>query len=139
ELEAADLARLAPLPLGKDHQGVARAEQPHGLARGARVAPLDVDGKGAEEADEGAETGDLEEPAPGHVMNGPTDRDGDEGRIGEGLVVGRDDERARGRDVLRAVELEAEVETTEAVEAGAEHVEDGRAHAKSVACAPVLA
>src|SRR3989441_12302283 len=71
-------------------------------------------------------------PPPGHVIDAAADRDRDEHRVGEGLVVGGHDERAPVGDVLGAAQFQAEVEAGHAADERAEGVEDGRAHAPSL-------
>src|SRR5207249_9013939 len=49
--------------------------------------------------------------------------------VGVGLVVRRDDQGSRRRDVLDADQLETEVGAAERVEPGTEEVQDGCVHA----------
>src|SRR3989442_14190837 len=98
-------------------------------SRGPRVRRLDLDGECVEQPDEPPEQGDLEETAPRHVVDAPRDGDRDERRVGVGLVVRRDDQGSRRRDVLDADQLEPEVGAAERVEPGTEEVQDGCVHA----------
>src|SRR2546429_369087 len=128
-LEGLDATVRAPLALGKDHHHLPRLQQPDRLARGPPVGRLDLDGESVEQPDETPEQGDLEETAPRHVVDTPTDADRDERRVGVGLVVRRDDQGSRRRDVLNADQLETEVGAAERVEPGTEEVQDGCVHA----------
>src|SRR3989442_11781495 len=97
-------------------------------SRGPRVGRLDLDGECVEQPDEPPEQGDLEETAPRYVGETPTDGDRDERGVGVSLVIRRDDQGSRRRDVLDADQLETEVGAAERVEPGTEEVQDGRVH-----------
>ena len=83
---------------GKIITHVACREQPHGLAHGRRIGRIDPDGKRPEPPDHPAEDRDLEQPVPGHVVDASPHRDRDERRVGVGLMVRRDDQRAARRE-----------------------------------------
>ena len=123
-LEGAQAAIGGALALRKDHQGLAGLQEPHRLARGPRVAPVDVHREGAQQADEPAEHRDVEEPAPRHVVDGAAHGDGHERRVGVRLVIRHDEEPAVTRDVLGPAELETEVRAADGVNGGTQDVED---------------
>ena len=127
-LEALDSPGAGPLPLGKDHDDVARLEQPDRLPRRRRVGRVDARRKGAQAPDEPVEQGDLEEPVPRHVIDPAPDRDAHERWIGVGLMVRRDDDGPGGGNVLGAGQLETEVGAAEAVKAGPREIQEGRPH-----------
>src|SRR3989442_6973757 len=93
-LETLDATVGASLALGEDHHHLPGLEEPDGLARRPRVGRLNLDGKRAEQTDEWPEEGDLEETAPCHVVDAPTDRNPNEPRISARLGVCRDHQRA---------------------------------------------
>src|SRR2546422_563612 len=130
ETEGAELESLhAPgersFPLGEDHDDVARLEQTDRLAHRRRIGRLHPDRKGPEPPDHPAEHRDLEEPAPGHVVDASADRDRHERRVGISLVVRRDDEGPVGGNVVGARQLENEVGTAEAAKSRASEIDDG--------------
>ena len=119
-----DLPVGRAVALGKHHERLPTLKQAHGLAGGAGVAGLDVDREGAEEPDQATEHGDVEEPAPRHVIDRPAYGDGDQRRVGVRLMVGDDDEAPLAGDVLGAAQLEAEIGAADGVNRGTEDVDD---------------
>src|SRR5262245_66628074 len=122
--------------LGKDHQGFASVEEPYRLPRGPRIPGLEPHREGAQAPDHPAETRDIEEAVPCHVVHGPAHGYRHQGRISIRLVVRRDDDRAFGRNVVDSVEPEAEIGPAEGIEAGPREVENRSPHPATVHEAP---
>src|SRR5207244_234800 len=69
EMEAAERAVHAAPPLGKDHHdGVLVHQAAARRTDRARVAPVEIDGKRAQQADEATQERHLEQAPPGHVI-----------------------------------------------------------------------
>src|SRR4029453_9642449 len=100
--------------------------------RGLGIGRLDVDGEGAEPADEPGKAADLEEPVPGHVVDGLPDGNAHERWIGERHVIGCDEERAVLGNVSDTFEADAPVEPRAEPHRRPEYVEKGRVHATIV-------
>src|SRR5262249_61197811 len=81
-----------------------------------------------EPPDHPAEDRDLEQPVPRHVVDASPDGDRDERRVGVGLVIRGDDQRAARGDVVDAGQLETEVRAAESVKAGSCEVEQRGPH-----------
>ena len=122
----------APALREDHHDAVFVHQAAAGLAHRTRIASVQIDGERAQQADRVAQQRHVEQPPPRHVIDAAPDRDGDQHRVGEGLVVWRDDERASGRDVLGAAQVEVEVQTGRAADERTERVEHGRAHGPSL-------
>jgi hypothetical protein len=131
-LETLDSPGVGPFALRKDHDDVACLEQADGLARGRRIGRLDADGKCPQPPDHPAEQRDLEQPAPGHVVDAPADRERHERRIGVGLMIRGDDHGPADGNVGEALQLEAKVCAAQPVNAGTKEIDDRGPHGPSL-------
>src|SRR5438309_6532645 len=122
----------APALREDHHDAVFIHQAATGLTHRPRIASVQIDGERAQQADRATQQRHVEEPPPSHVIDPAPDRDGDQHRISEGLMVWRYDERASERDVLGAAQVEAEVQTGRASDERTERVEHGRAHGPSL-------
>ena len=131
--EAADTALGAPErarpgagALGEDQDAVAALEdRPRGLEH-VRVAGAAAHREGAERADEPRDEPVLEDLALGDVVDRPAVEHADDERVQERPVVGREDHRPGGRDVLAADAAEPEVEVEERLQDRARDPVDDR-------------
>src|SRR5438445_9814599 len=122
----------APALREDHHDAVFIHQAATGLTHRPRIASVQIDGERAQQADRATQQRHVEQPPPSHVIDPAPDRDGDQHRISEGLMVWRYDERASGRDVLGAAQVEAEVQTGRASDERTDRVAHGRAHGPSL-------
>ena len=131
--EAADAALGAPErarpgagALGEDQDAVAALEdRPRGLEH-VRVAGAAAHREGAERADEPRDEPVLEDLALGDVVDRPAVEHADDERVQERPVVGGEDHRPGGRDVLAADAAEPEVQMEERLQDRARDPVDDR-------------